>query len=66
MESVNSNTYSNTNKQYQQEYYLKNKEKLNQRRLANYYSLRYTPDQLAYLQIIKPHKRIPQLTTGGS
>jgi hypothetical protein len=45
--------------QYYHEYYKKNKNRMNQQRLAKYYLNRYTPEQLQLLKVLKPNKRIP-------
>lgn len=51
---------SSTSKEYFQQYYKKNKQQMNRKRLNNYYLSRYTPEQLQCLQEIKPKKHIPQ------
>jgi hypothetical protein len=45
--------------QYYHEYYKKNKNRMNQQRLAKYYLNRYTPEQLQLLKVLKPNKCIP-------
>ena len=45
-------------KQYNRDYYLKNKTALNQRRLTKYYKLKYSPDQLILIQKLRPNLNI--------
>ncbi len=48
-------------KQYNREYYLKNKEILNQKRLKKYYEAKYTEEQLCLIQKLKPHLDLCQI-----
>jgi hypothetical protein len=54
---------SETAKEYNRQYYLKNKHMLNQKRLKKYYQTNYTAEQLSLIQQLKPHLDLSQIRT---